>query len=82
MADREGNELHPSPVSFKNRNERGVLLGIFLDLNVAAEVPTEGSLYDDEGELFRDKRGKVWGGSVWGPSCVDEIRSCAMSVLE
>jgi hypothetical protein len=24
----------------------------------------------------------VWGGSVWEPSCIDEVRSCAVSSLE
>ena len=65
MADGEGNnELHPSPLSTEGRNEVGVFVGIFLELNVAAEVPTEADLYDEESALFPVERSRVWGGSV------------------
>ena len=82
MADGEGYKLYPSPVSSESRNEGGVFLCIFLDLYVAAEVPTEADFYDDEGSLFPIKRCRVWGGSVLDFSCVIEVRRCAMSGLE
>ena len=82
VADGEGNELHPSPVSSEGRNEEGVFLCLFLDLNVATEVPTETDLYDDEGALFLVERGRVGGGIVWDPSYIDEVWSCVMSGLE
>jgi len=82
VADGEGNELHPSSVSFEGRYEGGVFLDCFLDLNVVAEFPTEADLYDDEGALFHAERCRVWGGSFSDPSCVDEVRSCDMSGLE
>ena len=69
-------------MSSEGHGEGGVFLGIFLDLNVAAEVPTKADLYDDEGALFPVERTWVWGGSVSDPSCVDEVRSCAMPGLE
>ena len=71
VTDEEGNDLHPSPVSSKGRNEGGAFLGIFLDLHVAIEVHAEAEIYDDEGVLCPDVRCRVWGGSVWDPSCVD-----------
>jgi hypothetical protein len=45
----------------------------FFELNVATEVLAEADLDDDEGALFSVKRGRVGGGSVWAPSCVDEV---------
>ena len=64
VADGEGDEVHPSPVSSKGRDQGGVFLGLFLDLMVATEVPAKSDLYDDEGELFPFERGRVWGGGV------------------
>jgi len=58
------------------------LRAICLDLNVAVEVPAEADPYDDEGALFLVERCWVRGGSVWDPSCVDEVRSCALPGLE
>ena len=52
MAEGEGNELHPSLVSSEGRNEGGVFLGLFLEINIAAEVPTEANLCNYEGALF------------------------------
>ena len=75
---RKGNELHPSPISSKGRDEEGVFLGLLVELNVAAEVPAEAALGDDEGVL----RSRVGEGSVWDPSCIDEVRCCAMSGVE
>jgi hypothetical protein len=44
---------------------RGEYLSVFfLDLNVAADVPIEADIYDDEGTLFPVERCRVWGGSV------------------
>ncbi len=82
MADREGNKLHPSPVSSEGHNEVAVFLGLFLDLTVAAEVPTEADFHDDDGALFLVDRCRVRGGSVWDPSCVDEVRRCVITGYE
>jgi hypothetical protein len=79
VADREGNELHPFPILFEGRDEGGVFLGLLVDLDVAAEVPAEADLDNDEGAQFPIERGRIGGGSVWDPSCMDEIRWCAMS---
>jgi hypothetical protein len=64
VADGKGNELHPSPLSSEGRDERGVFLGLLVELNVAAEVLAEANLDDDEGALFYVKRGRVRGKSV------------------
>ncbi len=55
MADGEGNELHPSPIPFEGRDEGGVLLGLLVDLDVAAEVHAEADLDNDEGAFFLSK---------------------------
>jgi hypothetical protein len=52
VADREGQKLHPSPVPDEGRDEGGVLLGLLVEVNVAAEVLIEADLDDDEGALF------------------------------
>jgi hypothetical protein len=82
VADREGHKLHPSPVFSEGRDEGGVLLGIFVKLNVAAEVHAKADLDEDEGALLFVEGGRVGRGSVWDPSCVDEVRCCAMSGFE
>jgi hypothetical protein len=74
MADREGNELHPSPVFPEGRDEGGVFLGLLVELNVAAGVHEEADLDEDEGALLSDEGDRVGRGSVWDPSCVDEVR--------
>ena len=79
MSDGNDSELHPSPVSFEGRHDVGLFFGLLLELNVAAEVPTEADLDDDEGTLFPVKRDRVGGGRVWEPSCIDEAWCCAMS---
>ena len=79
MADGKGNELHSSPISSEGRDEGGVFLDLLVELNVAAEVRVEADLDDDEGTLFSVKRDRVGGGSVWDPSCIDEVLCCAMS---
>ena len=81
VADREGHKLHPSPVFSEGRDEGGVL-GLLVDLNVAAEVPAEADLDEDEGALFFVERGRVGRGSVWDRPYVDEVRCCAMSSFE
>ena len=82
VADGKGNELHPSPIPSEGRDEGGVFLGLFVELNVAAEVPAEADLDEDEGALLSVEGGRVGRGSVRDPSCVDEIRCCAMSGVE
>jgi len=52
MVDEEGNEIHPSTVFSKGGNKGGVLLGLFFDLDVAAEVYSEADFHDDEGVMF------------------------------
>ncbi len=74
VANGKGSELHPSPVFFEGRYERGVLLGLLVELSVAAEVSAKADLDDDEGALFFVKRGRVGRGSVRDPSRVDEVR--------
>ena len=60
----------------------GVLLCLLVELNVASEVPVEVDLDEDEGALLFDEGGRVGRGSVWDPSCVYEVRCCAMSGFE
>ena len=78
MADWEGNELHPSPVSPEGRQEGEIFLVLLLELNIAAKVPTEANLDDDEGAFFLVDGGRVGKGSVWYPACIDEVWCCAM----
>ncbi len=82
VADGKGNELHPSPIPSEYRNEGGVLLGLLVEFNVAAEVRAEADLDDDEGALYFVEICRIGRGSVWDPSCVDEVRCCAMSGFE
>ena len=74
MADREGHELHPSPICREGRDEGAIFLGLLVELNVSVEVPTEADLDEDEGALLSVEGGRVGRGSVWDPSCVDEVR--------
>jgi len=60
-----------------------VFVGLFLDFYIATEVHAEADFHGDEGALFphcRKRSGR--GGRARYPSCVDEVRSCAMSWLE
>jgi len=82
VADGKGNELHSSPIPYEVRDEGGVFLGLLVEINLAAEVLAEADLDDDEGAPFSVKRGRVGGGSVCDPSCIEEIRFCAMSGFE
>ena len=82
MVDREGDKLHPSLVSSESRDMGRVLLGLFVELGVAAEVPAEADLDDDEGALFYVEGCLVGRGIVCDPSYVDEVRCCAMSGFE
>jgi hypothetical protein len=82
MADREGHELHPSPIFLEGRDEGGVFLGLLVELNVAAEVPAEADLDEDEGALLSIEGGRVGRGSVRDPSCADEVRCCSMPGFE
>ena len=82
MTDREGDKLDPSPLSFEGRDEGEVLLGIFVELVVAAEVLAEADLDDDEGALFYVEGCRVGRRSVWDSSCVDEVQYCAMPGFE
>ena len=79
MTDREGYELHPSPVFPEGHDEGGALLGLLVKLNVATEVSAEADLDEDEGALLSVEGGRVGRWSVWDPSFVDEVRCCAMS---
>ncbi len=79
---REGHKLHPSPVFSEGRDEGGVLLGLLVKLDVAAEVPTKADLDEDEGALHYIEGGRVGRGSFWDPSSVYEVRCCAMSGVE
>ena len=74
VADREGHKLHPSPVFSEGRDAGGVLVGLLVELNVAAEVPAKADLDEDEGALLFVEGGRVRRGSVWDPSCEDEVR--------
>ena len=47
VTDGKGDELHPSPVFTEGRDEGGVLLGLLVELIVAAEVSVEVDLDDD-----------------------------------
>jgi hypothetical protein len=60
----------------------GVLLGLLVELTVAAEVPAKADLDEDEGVLLFVEGGRVGRGSIWDPSCVDEVRCYVMSGIE
>ncbi len=79
VADGEGHKLHPPPVFSEGRDEGGVLLGLLVEFNVAAEVSAEADLDEDEGELLYVEGDRFGRGSVWDPSCVDEVRCYDMS---
>ena len=68
VADREVHKLHPSPVFSEGRDEGGILLGLLAELNVAAEIPAEADLDEDEGALLSVEGGRVGRGSGWDPS--------------
>ena len=67
---------------FEDRDEGGVLLGLLVELNGEAEVPANSDLDETEGALLFVEGGRIGRGSVWDPSCVDEVRCCAMSGFE
>jgi hypothetical protein len=46
VADGKSDELHPSPVFTKGRDEGRVPLGLFVELSDAAEVSAEADLDD------------------------------------
>ena len=56
-----------------------VFLLLLLELNVAAEVPAEADLDDDEGAFLLVEGGRVGRGNVYDPSCIDEVWCCDMS---
>ena len=60
----------------------GVFLGLFLDLDVAAEFSGGADLYEDEGALSLVERDRVCGGRVRDSSCVYEVRCGAMTGSE
>ena len=59
MADGDGHKLHPSLIFSEVRDKGGVLLGLFVELNVATEVSTESDLDDDESALHFVEGGRV-----------------------
>jgi hypothetical protein len=69
-------------LSSEGCDEGGVFLGLLVELTLAAEVLAKADLDDDEGAMFFVKRGRVGEGSVWDPSCIDEVRCSAMSGFE
>jgi hypothetical protein len=75
---REGHKFQPSPTFSEGRDEGGVVLGFLVVLNVAAEVFVEADLDEDEGALSFVEGCRVGRGGVGDPSCVDEVRCCAM----
>ena len=79
VAYRENDELHMSPMSLEGRDEGGVLRGLGFVLGVAAEVPAESDFDDDEDAEALVEGGRVRGGGIKCPSCVDEIWRCSMS---
>ena len=65
MAEREGHKLHSSPKLSDGRDEGGVLLGLLVEFNVAAEVSLEADLDEDGGSLLFVEGGRV-GRGVFG----------------
>ena len=57
----------------------GIFLGLLVELNIVVKVPAEADIDKDEGPLISVEGSRVGRGSVWDPSCVDEVRCCAMS---
>jgi hypothetical protein len=78
VAYRKGDEFHSSPVSLECRDERGVLRGLGFALCVAAEVPAESYLDDDEGAEALVEGGRVRVRGVRYPSSVYKARRCSM----
>ena len=59
-----------------------ILIGFLVELNVAAEVPAEADIDEDEGALLSVEGDRAGRGSVRDPSCVEEVRCCDMSGFE
>ena len=67
MVDGKGKKLHPYPIPFEGRDERGVFMGLVVKPNVAAEVLVEADLDDDEGALLSCKKRSGRGRECLGP---------------
>ena len=82
VADWDGHEFHFSPHFLECVDEGDVLGGFFLSSLVAAEVPTEEHLVDDEVAVFPVECLRIWVRCVRDSSGVDEVGSCTMSRRE
>jgi hypothetical protein len=86
VADGDVDELDASPISSKGAKEGMVLLGLLGDLAVAAEVPVEADLEEDEGGVLAVEGVEVRSGVGWHSSGVDDVRggshSCRYQVVE
>jgi hypothetical protein len=71
--DGEGDKFYPSPRS--SRSPRTNLH----NLVVTAEISTKPVLHEDEGALYLVGRGRVWGGGLGDPPCINEFRRSAMT---
>jgi hypothetical protein len=82
VADWDGHEFHFPPHFLECGDEGDVLCGFFLSSLVAAEVPTEEYLVDDEVAVFPVECRQIWFRRVRDSSGVDEVGSCTMSRRE
>jgi hypothetical protein len=82
MADGYGNEFHPSPLLLEGRDEWGVFLGLLLVFFVATKVPREPNLNENEDTCTFVETSPSRVGRIRDPSCVYEVRRCAMASFE
>ena len=86
VADGDANELDASPISSEDAKEGVVLLGILGELVVAAEVPAESDLEEEEGAVLAVEGVEVRRGVGWHSLGVDDVRggshSCRHQAVE
>ena len=80
VADGDGHELYLAPRFPEGVDEWGVLGGFLALPLVAAEVPAEEDLAEEEVALLPVEGGRVGLGAVRDTSGVDEVWGCSMSL--
>ena len=78
MADRYGDEFHPSPVLLEGRDEGKVFLGLLLVALVASKVPAESDLDGNEVALLAVEGFRVRPWAVRYSSDVNEVGGCSV----
>ena len=74
VADGDTNELDASPISSEGAKEGVIILGLFGELIVLAEVPAKGDLEDHKGSVLAIEGVEIRSGVGWQLSGVDDVR--------